>query len=175
VGLTKDSTFEFYLLLVDACSCYTCIHGLQDKQTACVTDALTRYRANHGHIGNYGYLDIAGIRADSGSQFTSQAFKDHCWQSGINLTFAAPKKQYQNHQAESSWQTTTNMAMSLIVHARLPDFFMYHSLLYSCQIFNVLPVNGLYAQGHVSTPFELFEGEKPKISHYFGVYTLLDK
>jgi hypothetical protein len=39
-------------------------------------------------------------------------------------------------------------------------------LLYSCNIFNVLPVKCLYANGQVSTPFELFQGEKPKISHF---------
>jgi len=58
------------------------------------------------------------------------------------------------------------MARSLLVHARLPDSFMFHALIYSCHIFNVLPVKGLYAQGHVSTPFELFQGTKPKISMF---------
>jgi len=43
---------------------------------------------------------------------------------------------------------------------------MFHALIYSCHIFNVLPVKGLYAQGHVSTPFELFQGTKPKISMF---------
>jgi hypothetical protein len=117
-------------------------------------------------VGNYGYLDIARIRADSGSQFTSQEFKEHCWKAGIHLNLAAPKKQYQNHLAEQSWQTINAMARSLLVHAQLPDSFMFHALVYSCNIFNVLPIKGLYAAGHVSTPFELLHGRKPKISNF---------
>jgi transposase InsO family protein len=166
VGLTKKSTFPFSLILVDAYSRYACIYGIRDKSSSCVIDTLTRYQADHGHIGNYGYLDIARIRADSGSQFTSENFREHCRMAGINLTLAAPKKHYQNHLAERSWQTISTMARSLLVHARLPDSFMFHALLYSCHIFNVLPVKGLYLNGHMGTPYELFQGAKPAISQF---------
>jgi transposase InsO family protein len=166
VGLTRNSTFPFYLILVDAYSRYACIYGLRDKSSTCVIDTLTRYQADHGHVGNYGYLDIARIHADSGSQFTSDEFRDHCWQAGISLSLAAPKKQYQNRLAKRSWQTISTMARSLLLHARLPDSFMFHSLVYSCKIFNVLPVKGLYMHWHVGTPFELFQGAKPCISEF---------
>jgi hypothetical protein len=53
------------------------------------------------------------------------------------------------------------MARSLLVHARLPDSFMYHALVYACHIFNVLPVKGLYSGDHVATPYELFHGTQP--------------
>jgi transposase InsO family protein len=87
---------------VDAYSRYACIYDIRDKSSTYVIDALTWYQADHGHIGNYGYLDIARIRTDSGSQFTSQDFRDHCWKAGDNLTLATPKKQYQNHLAKHS-------------------------------------------------------------------------
>jgi hypothetical protein len=151
---------------VDAFSRYACIYGIRDKSSRCVIDTITRYQADHGHIGNYGYLDIAHIRADSGTQFTSEEFKEHCWQAGIALSLAAPKKQYQNHLAERSWQTINTMARGILVHARLPDSFMFHALVYSCHIFNVLPVKGLYLNGHMGTPYELFQGIKPSISHF---------
>jgi len=165
-GLTKTSTFPFYLLIVDVYSRYANIYGLPTKSKKWVIDALTRFQADYGHMGNYGFLDIARIHADSGSQFTSDEFRQHCWNAGINLSLAAPKKQYQNHLAERSWQTINTMARSLLVHARLPDSFMFHTLLHSCHIFNVLPVKGLYLNNHVSTPYELFHGEKPKIGHF---------
>jgi len=172
VGLTRDSTFDFSLILVDAYSRYACIYGFLDKSSCCVIETLLRYQADHGHIGNYGYLDRARIRANSGTQFTSQEFKDHCWQAGITLSLAAPKKQYQNHLAERSWQTIGNMARSLLVHARLPDSFLHHALAYLCHIFNALPVKGLFSHGQVSTSFELFQGAKPRIGHFrvFGCH-----
>ncbi len=48
VGLTRDSTFPFSLILVDAYSCYACIYGIWDKGSSSVIDALTRYQADHG-------------------------------------------------------------------------------------------------------------------------------
>ena len=62
VGFIQNSTFPFYLILVDAYSRYACIYGLRDKSSTCVIDTLTRYQADHGHVGNYGYLDIARIQ-----------------------------------------------------------------------------------------------------------------
>jgi transposase InsO family protein len=101
-GLRKSTTFAFYLILVDAFSRYACIYGILDKSSLAVIDTLTQYQADHGHIGNYGYLDTARLRADSGSHFTSKTFKKHCWEAGIQLSLAAPKMQY--HLAERTWQ-----------------------------------------------------------------------
>jgi len=166
ISMTKGTMFPFYLILVDAYGRFACIYGLSDKSSECVIDTLTRYQADHGHIGNYSYLDIARVRADSGSQFTSEEFKKHFWEAGIQLSLAAPQKQYQNHLAERTWQTIGTMARSLLKHAQLPDSFMYHALVYSCHIFNVLPVKGLYSGNQVATPYELFQGTKPNISHF---------
>jgi transposase InsO family protein len=83
VGLTADITYAFHLILVDAYSRYACIYGMSDKTTDSVVNTLQRYQADHGHVGNYGYLNIERIRADAGSQFTSLEFKQHCWSVGI--------------------------------------------------------------------------------------------
>jgi transposase InsO family protein len=166
-GLTSDSTYAFYIILVDAYSRYTCIYGMRDKSTGTVIDTLTRYQADHGYTSQYGYMNIERIRADAGTQFTSTEFKQHCWVAGIQLILAAPKKQYQNHLAERTWQTISTMSRSLLVHARLPDTFMFNALVYTCHIFNILPVKGLLDEsGNVSTPYTLFHGEKPRINHF---------
>jgi transposase InsO family protein len=167
LGLTDDSTYPFYLILVDAYSRYVCLYGMRDKTMGSVIEILTRYQADYGHSASYGYTNTERIRADAGSQFTSAEFKQHCWTAGIQLVLAAPKKQYQNHLAECTWQTISAMGHSLIVHARLPDTFMYHALTYACRIFNILPVKGLLDNdGNVCTPYELFMGEKPRINHF---------
>ncbi len=88
---------------------------------------------------------------------------------------AAPKKQYQNHLAERTWQTISNMGYFLLVHARLPDTFMYHALTYACHIINVLPVRGLLNEEDTpATPHQLFFGKCPMVSKYrvFGCPTI---
>jgi hypothetical protein len=41
VGLTRDTTFPFYLLQVNAYSRYACIYGIKDKSSTCIIDMLT--------------------------------------------------------------------------------------------------------------------------------------
>jgi hypothetical protein len=91
-------------------------------------------------------LDTEKIRVDANTEFYSSLFSQHSINAGIKLVLAAPKKQYQNHLAERTWQTVCNIARSLLVHARLPDTFWFQAICYAAQIFNVLPVRGLKNQ-----------------------------
>jgi hypothetical protein len=55
----------------------------------------------------------------------------------------------------------------MLVHARLPDMYLYHALRYACNVFNILPLKDLVtADGTVTTPFELFVGSKPMVGHF---------
>ncbi len=55
----------------------------------------------------------------------------------------------------------------MLVHARLPKMYLYHALLHACNVFNILPLKDLVTvDGTVSTPFELFVGSKPMVSHF---------
>ncbi len=93
--------------------------------TTSVINILWQYQADHRQAsGNFGYLNIERICADAGSQFTADQFREHCCNSGIHLVLAAPKKRYQNHLAERTWQNVTTMGRSLLVHTWLPDTFM---------------------------------------------------
>ena len=123
--------------------------------------------ADHGLITEFGFLNVDRVRANASSQFTSKQFSDFCHAEHINLSLAAPKKQSQNHLAERTWQTVTAMARTMLVHARLPDIYYYHALCYATSVFNVFPVKGVYnAEGHVSTPYELFWGNRPTIKNF---------
>jgi hypothetical protein len=44
---------------------------------------------------------------------------------------------------------------------------MYHALLHACHVFNVLPLKDLVtSDGVITTPYQLFVGSKPKVSHF---------
>jgi hypothetical protein len=178
-GLTMSTCYPFYLLIVDVYYRYVKLYGIPKKSTDAVITALKEYQADHSIVGSYGYLDIERIRTDAGSQLTSPSFADLCTQHGIRLSLAAPKKQYQNHLAERTWQTVTSTARALLVHARLPDTFWFHALMYSTYIFNALPIHGLSINNTdvPSTPHELFFGRKPSIAHLrvFGCPVVIRK
>jgi hypothetical protein len=141
-----------------------------------VIAALKQYQAGHLLAQAYGVSDISHIHTDAGSQFTSDEFCQYCHDKIIHLVLAAPKKQYQNHLAEWSWQTISPMAHSLVAHAQLPDTFWYHALQYYMSIFNVLPVHRLLDEkDSASTPYEMFYKRKPNISRFctFGCPTVI--
>jgi hypothetical protein len=166
-GLTHATTFPNNLLIVDAYSRHSKIYGLGHKSSSAVIGALKKFQADHSFLRDLGYVDTEKICADSGGEFDSNTFAEHCIKEGIKLVLAAPKKQCQNHLAERTWQTLSSIARSLLVHARLPDTFWYQALCYATSIFNVLPVRGLKSQEEIpATPHELFYGSKPFIQSF---------
>ncbi len=51
------------------------------------------------------------------------------------------------------------IAQCMLVHARLPDMYLYHALLHACNVFNMLPLKDLVtADGTATAPFKLFLG-----------------
>jgi transposase InsO family protein len=177
-GLTHATTFPNYLLIVDAYSHHSKIYGLGHKSSSDVISALKKFQADHSFLGQLGQLDTEKIRADSGGEFDSGAFTEHCISAGIKLVLAAPKKQSQNHLAERTWQTISSIARSLLVHASLPDTFWYQALQYATCIFNVIPVRGLKNHAEFpATPHELFYGSKPLILSFrvFGCPSIVKR
>jgi transposase InsO family protein len=96
-GLTHATTFPNYLLIVDAYSRHNKIYGLVHKSSSEVIEALKKFQADHSFLHELGHMDTEKIQADSGREFDSSAFAEHCIKEGIKLVLAAPKKQCQNH------------------------------------------------------------------------------
>ncbi len=89
-GLTPNTTFPFYIILVDAFSRFSTICGLSDKSTHSVVISLEQYLADHRtrtctSSATFEFFDIEKTCTDAGSQFTSSDFKDFCRQKHIIL------------------------------------------------------------------------------------------
>ena len=80
---------------------------------------------------------------------------------------AAPEHQEMNGQAEVTWRTLRTVAHALIVHARVPEVYVYFALMYTtAYIFPVLPIKDLINEdGDPTTPHKLATGTKPSVSH----------
>ncbi|MGH3056509.1 MAG: hypothetical protein ACRDL7_16160, partial [Gaiellaceae bacterium] len=82
------------------------------------------------------------------------------------LTLAAPRHQEQNAYCERTWQTVRNIAFSMMNFARVGQQYTHFALQYAVDhIFPALPWTNLQVSGRPSTPYELSEGKKPRISH----------
>ena len=94
------------------------------------------------------------------------------------FSLVAPKHQSENHYAKCTWQTVKYMAQGMLVHAHLPDSYLYHALLYALSVFNGLLGKALFdSEGDVMTPSFLFLGMKPLTSnfHVFGCLCIVKK
>ena len=165
-GLTPATMFKCYLCLVDRYSRYASAYGLPDYTADSVFTSINQFIAPSNHPVLIEPVDLHKIKTDAGPKFTSKEFQEACADSRIAINLAAPKHQEQNSYAERTWQTVKIISDKLLIHARLPPTFSHHALLYAVIIFNVITVNKLVNKnGFPVTPYELFLGEKPRVSH----------
>ena len=83
------------------------------------------------------------------------------------MTLAAPEHQEMNGQVEVTCITLRTVAHSLMVHARVPEVYIYFALMYTTDhIFPVIPIKYLINEdGNPTTPHKLATGKKPSLSH----------
>ena len=74
-SLTSDTTFSYYLLIVDACSKITKFYGMEKIKNEEVMDKLDMFQSIFGKIDEFGWWDLEMISADAGAQFTLTDFK----------------------------------------------------------------------------------------------------
>ena len=66
-----------------------------------------------------------------------------------------------------TWRTLCTVAHYIMVHARVPEVYIYFTLMYTTDhIFQVLPIKDLINEdGDPTTPNKLATGTKPSVSH----------
>ena len=115
---------------------------------------LDMFQSRLGKIDQFGWWDLERISADVGTQFTLTEFKDECQTRGVFLTVVAPEHQEMNGQVEFTWITLRTIAHSLMVHARVPEVYVYFALMYTTDhIFPVLPIKDLMNEDGDPTTF----------------------
>lgn len=97
----------------------------------------------------------------------SEELRTWCNKNNIKIDNSPPEGQHTNGYNERHWGTVQKMARKMLVHSRLSIRFFMVAAKYACHIHNVLPVKNLTKKdGTPTTPYELFHGKTPKISHY---------
>ena len=98
---------------------------MENITTAEVLDNLDMFQPRFGKIDQFGWWDLERISADACTQFTSTEFKDECQTRGVRLTLAATEHQEMNGKIEVTWRTLRTVAHALMVHARVPELYVY--------------------------------------------------
>ena len=132
-----------------------------------VMNKLDMFQYRVGKIDQFGWWYLERIPANAGMQFTSTDFKEGCQTRGVRLMLAAPEHQEMNGQVEVTWRTLRTVAHALMVHARVPEVYVYFTFMYTTDhIFPALPIKYLINKdGDPTTPHKLTKGTKPSESH----------
>ena len=101
------------------------------------------------------------MRTDRGGEFISQEFNYYCDQAGIKRHLTSPYTPQQNGVVERRNRTMMEMARSLMKHMRLPNYLWGETIRHVTYLLNRLATRSL----NDKTPYELFRGKKPNVSH----------
>ena len=169
-GLTNDSYFQYYLLVVDKCSRMPFLMGLENASAQSVISAFNDLRSQlfepESKLFETNLAPISRLHTDFGSVFTSNAFSEMCSENNFNLTMANPKHLEMNSVLERTWQSILDLKNTFLVHARMGEMGTDFALQYACQVFSVIPVKTLRLGDSIMTPYEVFTGRKPNTAKF---------
>ena len=162
-GIPECAASDFLLLCCPQ-SKYLEKLNMNDKSSAETIRVLDAWR---GRMLKKGYPLFLYLRADAGTNFTSQEFKDWCADNNISLSLAGPKHQEQNAFVERAHGTASRMARSMLVRAHLPISFFLLAYDYACKQMRVLPAKGLVdVDGNPTTTYAILHQKKPRIGRF---------
>ena len=103
---------------------------------------------------------IKTLRSDRGGEYLTGAFLTYLEENGILSQWTPPGTPQLNGVSERRNRTLLDMVRSMMGFATLPLSFWGYALQTACYLLNNVPSKSV-----VSTPYEMWNGRKPSISH----------
>ncbi|KAI3655909.1 hypothetical protein MP638_003672, partial [Amoeboaphelidium occidentale] len=153
---------KYILNIIDDYSKFTFTYLLHKK-----SDAGTAVIECIQWITNQKQCTIKTFRSDRGGEFLNHQLKSFFAENGITHQFAAPYTPEQNGVAERYNRTLFESARASLFSTSLPTALWGEAILFTTHVLNRVNITA----SQTKTPFELFHGIKPDISHLhpFGV------
>ena len=101
------------------------------------------------------------LRTDNGGEYTSTQFGEYLRSEGIRHELTVPKTPQQNGVAERMNRTLIETVRSMLADTKLPHMFWAEALATAVYLRNRSPTKAVERM----TPFEAWNGEKPKLDH----------
>jgi len=104
---------------------------------------------------------ISSTKSDHGREFQNEKFDKFCSKFGIKHNFSAPRTPQQNGVVERKNRSLEELARTLLNETNLPKYFWADTVSTTCYVLNRVLIRPILKK----TPYELFKGRKPNISH----------
>ena len=142
--------FRYAVGFIDSYSRFGAVYPMKSKDE--VTTKLQRFIIDVGRPGT--------LVSDGALEFKLKQFSDLCTSNGIKQEFSAPYTPEENSKIERARGTVTGMTRCMMATAGVPKQFSPFALSTAIYL-----KNRSIHSAHGKTPFEMFHGRKPDLSH----------
>jgi len=156
VDIATPSGETYFVAFTDDFSRYSTIYLIKYK-----SDVFSRLQQYVAWIENQSGQRVKRLRSDNGGEYISHSVTEFLRRKGIEHEFTMPYTAEQNGVAERGHQTIVTRALSAHHQSGYPRSFWGHAIMNSAYIKNFLPSSATDQK----TPFELFYGSPPDVSH----------
>ena len=147
---------RYILTFIDHFSRYTWVFFLNAK-----SDTFSAFKAWHLQVTNETKKPLSCLRTDRGGEYLSHEFQAYCTLHGIRCQLTAAGTPQQNGIAERKNRYLMETTRSLLFGANLPTYLWEEAVKTACYLTNRVPTRAL----HRLTPFEVYTGTRPNLSH----------
>jgi len=146
---------QYYLLMIDDAIWYITIEFLKTKD-----QVVQRIRNYITYLKAWDRNPCA-ICADQGTEFVNKSLKNWCHSQGIELQVIAPYSPSQNGVVEQMNHMLVELACTMLTATDLPEFLWEPTIMHATYLRNLS-----YTKPRTkATPYQLWQGRKPNISH----------
>lgn len=147
---------KYFILFVDDCSRMTCIYFLKNKN-----EAFKFFQQYKAMAENQTGKKIKFLRSDNGLEFCNKEFDEYLNGNGIIHQKTNPYTPEQNGLCERMNRTVVEKARCLLFDAKLDRKFWAEAANTAVYLHNRTISSGLDGK----TPYEIWRGVKPDVSH----------
>ena len=147
---------RYFITFKDDHSSFRFIFFLKNRQ-----DILASFKTLYHLVKCQTGVRISKLRTDNGSEYLSKVFQHFLSNKGIQHDLTAPYCPEQNGVAERDNRTIVESARSMLLHRNMPLESWGEAVNTAVYILNRVSSRTILG----STPFQLWYGEKPDISH----------
>lgn len=147
---------RYFIIFVDDCSRMTQVYFLKGKH-----EALQSFIDYKARVENLLSKRIKTLRSDNGTEFCNRKFQEYLKKSGINHQRTNPYTAEQNGLCERMNRTIIEKARCLLFDAKLGKEFWAEAVNTAVYLQNRIVKAALQNR----TPYEVWTGSKPNLSH----------
>jgi hypothetical protein len=155
--------YKWLLIIIDDYTRFSWCYGLADKNIGVAWASWRKHIDTH-HGRRHGSpneeIKIAGVRADPGGEYLSNAWTKTLTEGGSTLDQTISGMHFQVGVAERSFRDVVDHAVSILSDANLPERLWFHVAQ------TVVFLKNLWPHSHLQydTPYERMWGRKPDLS-----------